>query len=267
IPRLDGLGAVLPDLDGLAAVLGLGAAHLEGVVVLHDPVKVLLGVEVDFLGVLLVLEAQLVEVIGAAALGAARFEDALGLVGRQAVGRHLLGVVHPAGDDGPVRVALEEIDDDLLADAGVEDDAPVLAGPVLRDADPAGAVLVLLALAVPEELDLDPAVLVGVDLLALGPDHDGGLRALDERLGGGAGGAERHRVGDAGEGVAVVRAGAVAAVAAVGGRVLHGGEGVAPHLGVAVVVLQAELAAGGERAAAAGAGHHVVGGLLLLHAN
>src|SRR5262245_30823689 len=38
---------------------------------------------------------------------------------------------------------------------------------------------------VPVELHLHPAVLVGKDLLAIGPgaDHDGGLRSLNQRLG------------------------------------------------------------------------------------
>ena len=44
--------------------------------------------------------------------------------------------------------------------------APVLAGPGGADAHPAGAVGVVLALAVPVELHLHPAVLVGEDLLA-----------------------------------------------------------------------------------------------------
>ena len=53
----------------------------------------------------------------------------------------------------------------------------------LRHAHPAGAVLVLLAVAVPVKLHLHAAVLVGVDLLPRGTDHDGGLRPLNHRLG------------------------------------------------------------------------------------
>ncbi len=52
----------------------------------------------------------------------------------------------------------------------------------MRDADPAGAVLVLLAEPVPVELHLHPPVLVGVDLLAGGTDDDRRLRSLHERL-------------------------------------------------------------------------------------
>src|SRR5262249_31685590 len=59
--------------------------------------------------------------------------------------------------------------------------APLRAGPRLRDAHPARALLVLLPLAVPEELHLHAPVLVDVDLLALGTDDDRGLRAVDPR--------------------------------------------------------------------------------------
>src|SRR4029450_1463101 len=76
------------------------------------------------------------------------------------------GVVDAAGDDGLVRIALEEVDDDLLADPRDRDRAPALACPRVRDAHPARALLVTLALAVPVELDLHPPVLVGVDLFA-----------------------------------------------------------------------------------------------------
>ena len=59
------LGAlVVEDLDGLVALVLLVEPDLERVVVLDDAVEVLLGVEVDLLRVLLVLEAELVEVVG-----------------------------------------------------------------------------------------------------------------------------------------------------------------------------------------------------------
>src|SRR4029450_13521731 len=150
-----------------------------------------------------VLEPDLIVVIVPAALGAVGLQAGQRLVGGQGVGRHLFGVVDAAGDDRTVRVALEEVDDHLLADPRVEYHAPVLAGPVLRDADPAGAVLVLFSLAVPEELDFHPAVLVGVDFFALGADDHGSLRAVDARAGGAALGAEDDRVRDAGERVVV----------------------------------------------------------------
>ena len=81
-------------------------------------VEILLGVEVDLLGVLLVFEPQFVECLGGAFLAGAGLDAALGLVGRQRVGGLVVGVVHAAGDDRPVRIAFEKVDDDLVADAG-----------------------------------------------------------------------------------------------------------------------------------------------------
>ena len=60
---------------------------------------------------------------------AARLDAALGHVGRQRVGRLVVGVVDAAGDDRPVGVAFQEIDDDFLADARQLDSAPGVAGP------------------------------------------------------------------------------------------------------------------------------------------
>ena len=55
---------VVVDLDRLVALVLLVEADLERVVVLDDAIEVLLGVEVDLFGALLVLEAELVEVVG-----------------------------------------------------------------------------------------------------------------------------------------------------------------------------------------------------------
>src|SRR5262249_53916661 len=91
-------------------------------------------------------------------------------------------VVDAAGNERPIGIAIEEIDDDFLTDARIEDHAPVFAGPRLGHAHPARAVLILLAQAVPEELNLDPSVFIGVNLLAFRPDDDGRLRSLHEGL-------------------------------------------------------------------------------------
>ena len=53
----------------------------------------------------------------------------------------------------------------------------------VADADPAGAVGVILALAVPVELDFHAAVLVGEDLVARVTDDDRGLGTLDDGRG------------------------------------------------------------------------------------
>ena len=92
----------------------------------------------------------------------------------------MLGVVDAADDDRLVGIAFQEIDDHLLADARNVDRAPLLAGPGRADAHPAGAVGVVLALAVPVELHFHAAVLVGEDLFAARADHDRRLRVPDD---------------------------------------------------------------------------------------
>src|SRR5207302_1352063 len=99
--------------------------------------------------------------------------------------------------------AFEIADHDLLSDARDMDHAPLLAGPGLRDPDPARAFVVFRPLAVPVEVDLDAAILVGPDLLARGSGDNRRLRALDAQLGGGSRRAVRGRRRDAGERVAV----------------------------------------------------------------
>ncbi len=79
------------------------------------------------------------------------------------------------------RVAFEEADDHFLADPRDLHRTPALPGPGLGHANPAGAVLVRLVVAIPVEVHLDPAVLVGPDLLALGSDHHRGLRTPHHR--------------------------------------------------------------------------------------
>src|SRR5437773_2434740 len=80
------------------------------------------------------------------------------------------------------RTPVQEADEHLLPDAGDHDHPVPRAGPTLADPDPAGAVVVELALAVPGELGAHPAELVDVDLLPGGPDHGGALHAADLRL-------------------------------------------------------------------------------------
>src|SRR5690606_34217157 len=89
----------------------------------------------------------------------------------------------PSGANGTVRIALQVVDDDFLPDARDRQGAPAAARPRLRNTDPAGTGLVVPAFQVPRELDLDPAVLVGVDFLAGRADHGRGLRPLHRGLG------------------------------------------------------------------------------------
>ena len=122
------------------------------------------------------------------------------------MGHGVLGVVDTADDDGAVGVSLEEVHDHLVADARDEHGAPALARPELADPHPARAVFVALAQAVPVEVDLHPAVLVGVDLLGGRAHHDGSLAPLHPGPGrdaqGPKGGLARHAV----EGVGVADA-------------------------------------------------------------
>ena len=71
----------------------------------------------------------------------------------------------------------------FLADARDVDRRPILARPGAGDAQPAGAVFVVLAVAVPVELHFDAPVLVREDFLAGGADDRGGLDAIDQRVG------------------------------------------------------------------------------------
>ena len=159
-------------------------------VVLDLDVLVLLGVQPQLLRTLLVLEADGVGIAISPALAAARQHATLRGVGGQFPGRHLFSVVDAAGDDRLVGVALEEIDHHFLADARDLDEAEALAGPGHADAHPAAALLVVRAVAVPMELHLHAAVLVGVDFLAAGADDHGGVRALHTGFGGAALGPE-----------------------------------------------------------------------------
>ena len=92
--------------------------------------------------------------------------DALRLSPRQRHRRHVLGVVDAPGDQRQIRIASLELDDHFLPDVRDEHPAPALAAPVLRHADPARALVVALAVAIPVEVHLHAAELVGVDVLA-----------------------------------------------------------------------------------------------------
>ena len=161
----------------------------------------------------------------------------------------LFGVVEASVDDGEVGVAFEEFDDDFLADAGDGHAAVAFAGPGVAGADPAGAGFVGGVVAVPVEFHFHPSVVVHVDFLPGGAGDGGGLRALDDGLGGEAWGAELVLGGDGGEGAGKVFA-AAAAVAAfevvVGGGDGEAGGEVFDVLVFAGVVAEFELSAGGD---------------------
>src|SRR5262249_53736906 len=201
----DALRAIALD-GGLLVVVDLLRAIVTnpvGLILLDLNVLISLRVNEQLFRAFLILEANFVEVRRVTPPARSSLGSGLRHVRRQCVRRHVLGVVHAPGNDGLVRIALDKIDNHLLADAGNGDHSPVLAGPRVGYAHPPGAVLVVLAVAIPGELDLHAAVLIGVDLIVPGTGHYRGLRARDLRLGRRAGGTELLLGGDGAEGAVV----------------------------------------------------------------
>src|SRR5262249_51831936 len=126
---------------------------------------------------------------------------ALGLVVRQLIGRHVVGIVDAADAKRPIGIALEEIDDHLHADARDELRTPVLAGPGLGNAHPDG----IIALALPRKVHANAAVLVGVDFLARRTRDESYLRAVNERFRRRPRRPEHARFRHAGEAVGILR--------------------------------------------------------------
>src|SRR5437870_13736791 len=123
------------------------------------------------LATLFVLEANFVVSLGIAALGTPRLDAALRLVVRQSVWRFLIRIVNTTDDNGLVRIAVEKVDNHLLADTRDVHGTPLLPRPHLRDAYPTRAVFVEFVDPIPEKLHLDPAVNVGPDFFAGLADH------------------------------------------------------------------------------------------------
>src|SRR5579875_337192 len=184
--------------DAAVALHGAGFVHpySDHLVVEDGGVHVLLGLDEDFLRAGLIFEAEFVE--ACAAFGTAGFDGAFGLLAGQRIGDGLGGVVDAAGDERPIGVAFEKADHDFLADAGQKKRSPLLAGPSLGHADPAGTLLIVLAELVPMELHDDAAVLIGPDLLAGFAHHGGGLGAVND---GARGDARRAVNGGGGDGL------------------------------------------------------------------
>ncbi|MCY1411823.1 hypothetical protein D9M71_272180 [compost metagenome] len=176
--------------------------HIVGLIQLDLGIHVALGMHDDLLGAGLVLEAE--EVGGTAvALHRPRQEPTLGLVRRQRPWRGVGAVVQAAHDQRPVRVAVEEHHHHFVAYTWDLDAAEAAACTGLGDTYPAGAVIVVFAIAVPVELDLHPAQFVGEDLLTRRADDDRGLRAGNGRFGRTQLRAERDLLAHATEGVEV----------------------------------------------------------------
>src|SRR5262249_15362484 len=125
--------------------------------------------------------------------------------------------------DRLVGVSFDEIDDDLVTDTRQVHGSPFLAGPEGTDANPARAIGVVLAVAVPAKLDFYPALLFRQDLHARRSDAHGRLRAIHDRLGGLPRRTKGHRQRYALEAVLVIPAKIAGGtiVARQRGRVLH----------------------------------------------
>src|SRR3984957_5462502 len=183
------------------------------------------------------------------AVGGIGLDRALGHFRRQSVGRHGHGVINAAGDDGSVGIAFKKLHNDFLADARDLDRPPLLAGPLLGNTHPAGGILVPVAVAIPVKLQFHAAIFVSVDLLPGGADHDGGLRALHDRFGRQAGGAELLCLGNGREiaGKEFALRLAAAKLAAVGVE-RYAGDKIIAVLVVAWMFFEAESASGDDAA-------------------
>ncbi|KAI1695677.1 hypothetical protein Ddc_21103 [Ditylenchus destructor] len=143
--------------------------------------NVVLAVDGDQLLARRVVHGQLVVAAALVGLGLHAADDR---AGRQAVGRHGLGVVDAAGDQRLVGIAFDEIDHHFLPDAGGSDTPPSPCRPraATRGSSrswPSSR----LPRQVPVELHFHAAVTCREDLLAAGAGHDGRLRTGRHRLG------------------------------------------------------------------------------------
>ncbi|MNZ89555.1 hypothetical protein D3C78_1084850 [compost metagenome] len=96
----------------------------------------------------------------------------MGFVGRQGPRRHVATVVKTADDQRAVRVAVEELNHNFIADTGKQNATESTAGTRLSNTYPAGTLVVKLAITVPMELKLHPTKFVGIDFFAGRPNHE-----------------------------------------------------------------------------------------------
>lgn len=181
--------------------------------------------------------------------------------------RHGGGVVDASIDNGLVGIAFEEFHDHLLPDARNGHAPKPLPCPRVGGADPAGGVLVRLAVAVPVEFHLHASEVVHVDFLAFGAHDDGGLRALHDRLGGDARQPELLlRINGLKGAMDGEFAGLAGFVLAVGKGVVAGGDEPGTVLVLSRMAFQLELAADLDAAGVGGGIDDLVLGLKFLDA-
>ena len=182
----------------------------------------------------------------------------------------MVGVVEAAGNYGAIGITFQEFDDDLVPDARQLHGAPAEAGDALRDADPAGAIVIVFADAVPVELYFDAAVFVGIDFFALGAGDEGGLRTVNKGTGSDSCRAKGGLRGNGFEAVAVRLAG-VALIFGVEASLhtfeIDGGEEEGTFLIVAETVVHAEGVTGSETLTVTLAHDGVNASFLFFHAD
>src|SRR5690606_27234605 len=120
--------AVLVVFDSVVAVV----LDDFGAVVLGEQVQVFLGVDVDLFFVRLILKPQFVAAFALVGFG---FQGGSCFVLRQRIRRCVGRVVGSAGNNGLVRVAVQEGDDDFVADSRQGHEAVLAASPALADSE------------------------------------------------------------------------------------------------------------------------------------
>src|SRR5690606_36570633 len=134
--------AVLVVFDSVMAVVFYNFCA----VVLGEQVQIFLGMDVDLLFTGFVFKPQFVAAFTLVGFG---FQGGSCFVLRQRIRRCVGRVVGSAGNNGLVRVAVQEGDNDFVADSRQGHEAVLAAGPALGHSQPGAAVFVVLRVAVP----------------------------------------------------------------------------------------------------------------------
>ncbi len=145
-------------------------------VVEHRKLEVFLRLHRQQLGIFFVVEAQFVKTFFTFGLNAR-----LGLIRRKCVRQGIRAVVHTAGNERLIRVAIDKAHHHFLADARDKLRAEAVAAPGGGDPQPAGAGFVVFALSVPRELHLHPTKLISPDFFSAFTHHHRCLR-MHKRL-------------------------------------------------------------------------------------
>src|SRR5579864_2112057 len=156
-------------------------ANVSGLVVFDERFQVFFGLHVHLLAPLLILEANHIEIVGAALGAAAGLDAALGFVVGQREGQLVVMIVHRAHNDGAIRVTVQERHHHFVSDAWNPLIAPAFTGPLLHYPNPAG----ILAFTVAGKAYAHAAVLIRPDLfgrLRIFVDDERRLWSANDRL-------------------------------------------------------------------------------------